>query len=310
MTVKTLDGGHQITGLVDCAATLDFVSEDFVRRFALHTRKSLTKTHVCLANGQRVTSSTVCDVTFELARHEFQRNFYLLRDLRVADLVMGIPWLDDEHASLQFGSTKVFTLMDGTTVETQLEERRPECLLMCSTKVQKLMRKTHRNRGRNAEFYVIELTPAADQPTDFHTGEELIAHQRDSFRSLLYADFPELPQPVDSPHVSRQWDHPIETIGPMKRQRLNRLSPAERAELNRQLKDPADAGLIRPSYSEFGSPIPFVRKVGGSLRLCIDYRGLNEVTRKDAYPLPRVDDTLDELKDVNFYTHLDLASGI
>jgi hypothetical protein len=95
----------------------------------------------------------------------------------------------------------------------------------------------------------------------------------------------------------------------MRRQRLNRLSPAERVELNRQLKDAVEAGLFRPSYSEFGSPILFVRKAYGSLRLCIDYRGLNEVKRKDAYPLPRVDDTLDELKDANFYTHLDLAYG-
>jgi hypothetical protein len=63
--------------------------------------------------------------------------------------------------------------MDGTTVETTLEERHLECLLMSSTKVQKLMRETRRSRGRNAEFYVIELTPAADQPTEFHTGEEL-----------------------------------------------------------------------------------------------------------------------------------------
>jgi hypothetical protein len=52
-----------------------------------------------------------------------------------------------------------------------------------------------------------------------------------------------------------------------------------------------------------------VRKDDGSLRLCIDYRGLNEVTRKDANPLPRVDDTLDELNDARFGTHLDLASG-
>jgi hypothetical protein len=51
-----------------------------------------------------------------------------------------------------------------------------------------------------------------------------------------------------------------------------------------------------------------VRKADGSLRLCIDYRGLNEVTRKDAYRLPRVDDKLDELKDASFYTHLDLAA--
>jgi hypothetical protein len=171
------------------------------------------------------------------------------------------------------------------------------------------MRKTRRSRGRHAEFYVIELTSATKQPTDFHTGEELTAEQRDNFRSLLFDDFPELLQPVDSPHVSRQWDHPIETIGPMRRQRLNILSPAERAELNRQLKDAVEAGLVRPSYIEFGSPILFVRKADGSLRMCIDYRGLNEVTRKDAYPLPRGDDTLDELKDANFYTHLDLASG-
>jgi hypothetical protein len=146
LTVKTPDGGHQISGLVDCAATLDFVSKDFVRRFALHTRKSSTKTPVRLANGQRVTSSTVCDVTFELARHEFHWTFYVLRDLRAADLIMGLPWLDDEHASLQFGTTRVFTLMDGTAVETTLEERRRECLVLSSTKVQKLMRKTRRSR--------------------------------------------------------------------------------------------------------------------------------------------------------------------
>jgi hypothetical protein len=110
---------------------------------------------------------------FEQARHEFHRTCYVLRELRTADLILGLPWLDDEQASLQFGTTRIFTLMDGTTVDTTLEERRPACLLISSTKVQKLMRKTRRSKGRNAEFYVIDLTPAADQPTDFHTGEEL-----------------------------------------------------------------------------------------------------------------------------------------
>jgi hypothetical protein len=150
-----------------------------------------------------VTSSTVCDVTFELARHEFHRTFYVLRDLRAADLVLGLPWLDDEHASLQFGTSRVFTVMDGPARETTLEERRPVCLQMSSIKIQRLVRKTRRSRGRNAEFYVIELTSAADQPTDSHTGEELTTEQRDNFRSLLYDDFPELLQPVNSTLVSR-----------------------------------------------------------------------------------------------------------
>jgi hypothetical protein len=125
MNVKTHDGGQLVIGLVDCAATLHFVSEDFVRRFALQTRKSPTKTLVGLANGQRVTALTVCDVTFELARHEFQRTFYVLRDLCVTDLRLGLPWLDAEQASLEFGATRVFIMMDGTPVETRIEERRP-----------------------------------------------------------------------------------------------------------------------------------------------------------------------------------------
>jgi hypothetical protein len=77
---------------------------------------------------------------------------------------------------------------------------------------------------------------------------------------------------VNSPHLSRQWDHPIETIGSMKCQRLNKLSAAERALLNRKLKDAMEASLIRPSHCEFGSPILFVCKACGSVRLCIDYR--------------------------------------
>jgi hypothetical protein len=69
--------------------------------------------------------------------------------------------------------------------------------------------------------------------------------------------------------------------------------------------------LIRPRRSEFGPTILFARKAGGYLRLCIDYLGLNEVTWKDAYPLPHVNDTaLDEHKEDNLYTHLDLASFI
>jgi putative transposase len=114
---------------------------------------------------------------------------------------------------------------------------------------------------------------------------------------------------MDSPHMRRQWDHPKETTGPIKRQRLNRLSPSERAKLNRRPKDVVEDGLFRPSHIELYSQILLVPKCDGSLRLCIDYRELDEVIRKDACPLPRVDDTLDELKHSNLLTHLDLASG-
>jgi hypothetical protein len=98
--VKAHVGGRLISGVVDCTATLEFVSKNFVRHFAFQTRKSLTKTHVRLANGQRVTSSNVFYMTFELARHEFQWTFYVLRDLRVDYHVRGLTWLDDEHEAM------------------------------------------------------------------------------------------------------------------------------------------------------------------------------------------------------------------
>jgi methyl coenzyme M reductase subunit C len=87
--MRTFDGGQLIFALLDCAAILDFVSKDFKRRFSLTTRKSHTNIVVRLAYGQRVTSSTVCDITFELARHEYQGTFYVFRDLRVVDIVLG-----------------------------------------------------------------------------------------------------------------------------------------------------------------------------------------------------------------------------
>jgi hypothetical protein len=173
LTCKAFDCEHLFSGLVDCAATLDFVSEDSVRRFSLTTRKFQPKTPGRVANGQCVRSSTVYDINFELNRYEPQRNFYVLRYLRAAYVVLGLPCLDDEYSSLHFGTTRGFTLMDGTTPETNIEERRLECLLMSSSNIHELMRRTRCGKGRNAEFYVIDISLAAEQPAEFHKGEEL-----------------------------------------------------------------------------------------------------------------------------------------
>jgi hypothetical protein len=136
--------------------------------------------------------------------------------------------------------------------------------------------------GRNVEFFVINVTLVEEKPTKFHTGEDLIEEERNFPRMLLYDEFLEVLQHIDSPHVSRQWDDPIEATGPMKRQRLNILSLTERGELNRQLKDAVEVGLIRPSHSEFGSPIRFVPKASGSLRLCLTTVALARICVEDA----------------------------
>ena len=79
----------------------------------------------------------------------------------------------------------------------------------------------------------------------------------------------------------------------------------EREEVDKMLK----RDVIEPSASPWASPIVLVTKKDGSTRFCIDYRKLNDVTRKDAYPLPRIDDTLDALSGSLYFSTLDLYSG-
>ena len=73
------------------------------------------------------------------------------------------------------------------------------------------------------------------------------------------------------------------------------MSFAKLKELKEQLKELLDKGFIRPSISPWGAPVLFVKKKDGTLRLCIDYRELNNVTIKNKYPFPRIDDLFDQL---------------
>jgi len=83
----------------------------------------------------------------------------------------------------------------------------------------------------------------------------------------------------------------------------------ELIELKKQLQELLNKGLIRPSVSPWGAPVLFVRKKDGSLRLCIDYRELNRVTVKNKYPLPRIDDLLDQLAGAAIFSKIDLRTG-
>ena len=72
-----------------------------------------------------------------------------------------------------------------------------------------------------------------------------------------------------------------------------RMAASELVELKKQLETLQRISFIRPSSSPWGAPVLFVKKKDGSMRLCVDYRALNEVTIKNKYPLPRIDDLFD-----------------
>nr|XP_027121946.1 uncharacterized protein LOC113738868 [Coffea arabica] len=88
-----------------------------------------------------------------------------------------------------------------------------------------------------------------------------------------------------------------------------RMAPAELKELKLQLQDLLERGFIRESGSPWGAPVLFVKKKDGTLRLCIDYRGLNNMTIKNKYPLPHIDELFDQLQGAVVFSKLDLRQG-
>ena len=88
-----------------------------------------------------------------------------------------------------------------------------------------------------------------------------------------------------------------------------RRSMMENEEIRRQISELMEMGHIKPSASPCGSPVLLVPKKDGSWRLCVDYRAINKITVKNRYPLPRIDDLLDQLQGASFFSKIDLKSG-
>ncbi|GFW48863.1 retrovirus-related Pol polyprotein from transposon 412 [Trichonephila clavipes] len=104
--------------------------------------------------------------------------------------------------------------------------------------------------------------------------------------------------------------HRIDTADhPPIKQHPRRLPFAKQEEVGTLLREMQENDIIEPSSSPWASPIVLVRKKDGSTRFCVDYRKLNDVTKKDSYPLPRIDDTLDNLSGHKWFSTLDLKSG-
>ncbi len=186
--------------------------------------------------------------------------------------------------------------------------------------------KSSRRQGDCKVYFAEEKAPAglSTEPTQagdkatvpeflrcmFPAEETLTADEMSKLEDLVmeYEDI--FLAPDGSPGYTDLISHKIDTGDALPiKQNYYRRSMKEREYVDAEVEQMLANGVIRPSKSPWGAPVVLVRKKTGELRFCIDFRQLNEATKKDAYPLPRIDECLDALEGSKFFSTLDLASG-
>jgi len=129
--------------------------------------------------------------------------------------------------------------------------------------------------------------------------------------SLLLESFPKCSLRIYPIYHLREIEFsidPISDAGPISIAPY-RMSPIELAELKKQLEELLEKQFMRPSVCAWGALVLSVKKTNRTTRLCLDYRQLNKVTIKNKYPLPRINDLMDQLVGACVFSKIDLRSG-
>ena len=241
----------------------------------------------------------------KLGRTRYFQETFLLADISM-EVVLGMPFLTLSNADIQFAE-KELTWRSYTAVEALPTTKRVE--IIDKKKFARAALDEH------VEVFVVHVTflstmaihPAREAqiasliakevkiPTDYSDFSDVFSEEK----ALVLPEITDLNQ-----HAIELQEGQQPPYGP-----IYSLGPVELETLKTYIETNLANGFIRPSKSPAGAPILFVGKPDGSLRLCVDYRGLNNLTIKNRYPLPLIGESLDRLGRAKRFTQLDLTSA-
>ena len=296
MWVRGYMGKKMITILVDLGSTHNFLSERVARRLRLQPKND-GRLQVTVASGVRLINLGKClGVRVVLQGITITVDFYIL-PLEGYDAVLGAQWLmtlgpilwDFSKMQMKFSMEGKEVMLQGMSTPSKFVDEED-------------MRRELKKRKQGVLLQLYAITPVDQQPQDLTHGTK-----EDERLQKILASFGDLfAQPKQLP-PTRSHDHKIPLIlgkGPVC-VRPYHYPHIQKTEIKRMALDMLASGVIRPSNSPYLSPIILVRKSDGSWRFCIDYRALNQITMKDKFPIPVIDELFDELHGACYFSKLD-----
>ena len=331
----SLDGKHLVVGctiyvnekpihdyaLIDCGATgFAFMDESFARHHQIPFEKLLIPRELEVIDGRPIESGDITHLArtrMELGGHSEELPMFVTKLGRYS-MVLGIPWLRQHDVAISFASNTIrfssqfcasHCLSRPTEIKgTELMDPRVEISMIGAAPLLALQQK------EKLELFSLSLHEINQALKEDKQGKSLKASV--DIRKVVPEHFHEFLHIFEKAHADklpphRPYDHTIPLkegttppYGP-----LYSMSRNELVAMKDFIEENLPKGFIRSSSSPAGAPCLFVKKSDGSLRLCNDYRKLNEITVKNRYPLPLIQETLMRLQKAKWYTKLDLRGA-
>lgn len=292
---------QEIQILVDSGSTHSFISTDLVNKLKL-TAQVVSPLLVSVADGNQVVVDTICNgVPYSIQGHQFTSN---LRPFNIggADLILGVDWLKQYNPiTFDYQHYHVAINKDGVVVKLQGDMATSTLQIITGKQLSKLLK----SGSSISQGCICFLTSTSLAEQKLQKSPVLQPIQQ-----LLTQYHHVFSEPKGMPPV-RSHDHKIPLLEGSQpfNQRSYKVPYIQKAEIEKQIKEMLNSGIIQKSTSPYASPIILVKKKDGTWRMCVDYRQLNDRTVKNKYPIPLIDELLDELKGASWFTKLDLRSG-
>jgi Reverse transcriptase (RNA-dependent DNA polymerase). len=293
--ITTPQGPVNAWALMDSGAESNFISQRWVKEHlpdetSMPRRVKALDGHEISAYGHRILEVIAEDNN---GMRRTQSHGFEAVDIEGYDAILGYPWLQEINPDPNW-SKKTWSYR---TIETHPEVE----LLNAATCVEEVLQgcaayiiypRTLRNGETTALFGASIIEPAL--PEEFQDFEDVFSEEE---AGIL---------PENGEH-----DHAIDLLPGTQppHKPLYPLSERELQVLREYIESALEKGWIKPSKSPAGAPILFVPKKDGTMRLCVDYRGINAITIKNRYPLPLIGETLDRLSGAKIFSQLDLRDA-